>query len=93
MARDEERRTKGIPIRISLSNLRFPGLDGPDLYDRMADHRPHLCGRTAFVTADTSALAPHCIISWLAPRGRFWRILSVPAQVGKLLTRLMPDVT
>jgi two-component system NtrC family sensor kinase len=42
-----------------LCDLRLPGLDGPTLYDWMEEHRPNLCGRTAFMTADTLSPSSH----------------------------------
>ncbi|MCP5153127.1 MAG: PAS domain S-box protein [Ectothiorhodospiraceae bacterium] len=38
---------------VVLSDLRMPGLDGPALYRRLADERPALAARTAFITGDT----------------------------------------
>jgi two-component system NtrC family sensor kinase len=38
---------------VIISDVRMPGVDGPALYTWMAEHRPHLCARTAFATGDT----------------------------------------
>jgi CheY-like chemotaxis protein/two-component sensor histidine kinase len=73
---------------VVLCDLRLPGLDGPALYDWMAEHRPHLCARTAFITGDTlSASAGR----FLARVGR--PILEkpfVPAELQRLLAGLDP---
>jgi CheY-like chemotaxis protein len=42
-----------------LCDLRLPGLDGRALYDWMAEFRPYLCARIAFITADTSSASSH----------------------------------
>ena len=68
----------------------MPGLDGPTLYDWMAEHRPHLCAHTAFITADTLSASSH---RFLARAGR--PILEkpfVPAELRELLAQLLPDV-
>ncbi len=74
---------------VVLCDLRMPGLDGPALYDWMADHRPHLCVRTAFITADTLNVSSH---RFLARAGR--PILEkpfVPTELRQLLAQLLPD--
>jgi PAS domain S-box-containing protein len=38
---------------VIISDVRLPGIDGPALYTWIAEHRPQLCARTAFVTGDT----------------------------------------
>src|SRR5262249_8611812 len=38
---------------LVICDMRLPGIDGPALYAWMAEHRPHLCARTAFITGDT----------------------------------------
>jgi PAS domain S-box-containing protein len=76
---------------VVLCDLRLPGLDGPALYDWMAEHRPHLCGCTAFITADTMSAASG---RFLARAGR--PILEkpfVPAELRKLLAQILPDAT
>jgi PAS domain S-box-containing protein len=75
---------------IVLCDLRLPGLDGPGLYDWMAEHRPHLCARTAFITADTLNVSSH---RFLARAGR--PVLEkpfVPAELRELLAELPPGV-
>ncbi len=72
-----------------LSDLRLPGLDGPALYDWMAEVRPHLCARTAFITADMLSAASH---RFLSRAGR--PILEkpfVPADLRWLLSQLAPN--
>jgi two-component system NtrC family sensor kinase len=72
-----------------LCDLRLPGLDGPALYDWMAEHRPHLCARTAFITADTLSATSH---RFLARAGR--PVLEkpfVPTELQKLIAQLLPD--
>ena len=72
-----------------LCDLRMPGLDGPALYDWMAEARPHLCARTAFITADTLSAASH---RFLSRAGR--PILEkpfVPADLRLLLLQLAPN--
>jgi two-component system NtrC family sensor kinase len=75
---------------VVLCDLRLPGLDGPALYSWMAERRPHLCARTAFITGDTlSASADR----FLARAGR--PILEkpfVPAELRRLLAELVPEV-
>jgi two-component system NtrC family sensor kinase len=71
---------------VVLSDLRMPGLDGPALYAWMAEHRPHLCARTAFITADTLSPSAH---QFLASAGR--PVLEkpfVPAELRQLLVQL-----
>ena len=71
-----------------LCDLRLPGLDGPALYDWMAEHRPHLCARTAFITADTLSATSH---RFLVRAGR--PVLEkpfVPAELQKLIAQLLP---
>jgi PAS domain S-box-containing protein len=38
---------------IVLSDLRMPGVNGPEMYERLREIRPHLLSRVAFVTGDT----------------------------------------
>jgi PAS domain S-box-containing protein len=38
---------------IVLSDLRMPGVSGPEMYERLAEVRPHLLSRIGFVTGDT----------------------------------------
>ena len=38
---------------IVLSDLRMPGVSGPEMYARLGEVRPHLLSRIAFVTGDT----------------------------------------
>jgi two-component system NtrC family sensor kinase len=75
---------------VVLCDLRLPGLDGPALYSWMAERRPHLCARTAFITGDIlSASAGR----FLARAGR--PILEkpfVPAELRRLLAELVPEV-
>jgi len=72
-----------------LCDLRLPGLDGPALYDWMVEVRPHLCARTAFITADMLSAASH---RFLSRAGR--PILEkpfVPADLRQLLSQLAPN--
>ena len=74
---------------VVLCDLRLPGLDGPALYDWIAEHRPHLCSRTAFITADTLGASSR---RFLARAGR--PVLEkpfVPAELRRLLAQLLPD--
>ena len=43
----------GTSFDIVLSDIRMPDCDGPTLYRWIAQHRPDLVGRIAFVTGDT----------------------------------------
>ncbi|TFI59862.1 PAS domain-containing hybrid sensor histidine kinase/response regulator, partial [Sphingomonas parva] len=38
---------------VVLSDLRMPGVNGPEMYERLREIRPHLLSRVAFVTGDT----------------------------------------
>jgi PAS domain S-box-containing protein len=38
---------------VVLSDLRMPGVSGPEMYQRVREIRPHLLSRIAFVTGDT----------------------------------------
>ena len=38
---------------VVLSDLRMPGVNGPEMYARLKEVRPHLLGRIGFVTGDT----------------------------------------
>jgi two-component system NtrC family sensor kinase len=72
-----------------LCDLRLPGLDGPALYDWMAEHRPDLCTRTAFITADTLSPSSH---RFLTRAGR--PVLEkpfLPADLRQLLSQLLRD--
>ena len=74
---------------VLLCDLRLPGLDGPALYDWIAEHRPHLCARTAFITADTLGASSK---RFLARAGR--PVLEkpfAPAELRRLLAQLLPD--
>jgi two-component system NtrC family sensor kinase len=46
-------RLKEKTYDVIISDVRLPGIDGPALYAWIAQHKPELCGRTAFVTGDT----------------------------------------
>ena len=46
-------RLKGRDYDAIICDVRLPGIDGPALYDWIAEHRPYLRVRTAFVTGDT----------------------------------------
>jgi CheY-like chemotaxis protein len=74
---------------VVLCDLRMPGLDGPALYDWMSQHQPHLCARTAFITADTLSVATY---RFLARAGQ--PVLEkpfVPAELRRLLGQLLAD--
>ena len=74
---------------VVLCDLRLPGLDGPGLYDWTTEHRPHLCARTAFITADTLSVSSN---RFLTRAGR--PVLEkpfVPAELRQLLAQLLPD--
>jgi PAS domain S-box-containing protein len=38
---------------VILSDLKMPGVSGPEMYERLREIRPHLLSRIAFVTGDT----------------------------------------
>jgi PAS domain S-box-containing protein len=72
-----------------LCDLRLPGLDGPTLYDWMAEHRPNLCARTAFITADTLSASSHRFLT-RAKRPVLEKPF-LPADLRQLLSQLLPD--
>jgi CheY-like chemotaxis protein len=74
---------------VVLCDLRMPGLDGPALYDWMAEHRPHLCARTAFITADTLSASSHRFLA-RAGRPALEKPL-VPTELRQLLVQLLAD--
>jgi CheY-like chemotaxis protein len=68
-------------------DVRLPGIDGPALYAWMADHVPHLCGRTAFVSGDTLG---HASESFLAQvRRPLLEKPFLPADVRRLIDELL----
>ncbi|HME20649.1 MAG TPA: PAS domain S-box protein [Acetobacteraceae bacterium] len=72
-----------------LCDVRMPEVDGPVLFAWLSEHRPHLCGRMAFVTGDTLGAAAG---GFLARAGR--PILEkpfVPAELHRLMAELVPD--
>jgi two-component system NtrC family sensor kinase len=75
-----------------LCDLRLPGLDGPTLYDWMAEHRPNLCARTAFITADTLSPSSHRFLT-RAKRPVLEKPF-LPADLRQLLSQLLqpPEV-
>jgi two-component system NtrC family sensor kinase len=73
---------------VVLCDLRLPGLDGPALYDWMAEHRPHLCARTAFITADTMSAASGRFLA--RARQPILEKPFVPTELGELLADLLP---
>jgi PAS domain S-box-containing protein len=42
-----------VDFDVVLSDLRMPGVSGPEMYERVREIRPHLLSRIAFVTGDT----------------------------------------
>jgi PAS domain S-box-containing protein len=42
---------------VVLSDLRMPGVSGPEMFERLREIRPHLLSRIAFVTGDTLGAA------------------------------------
>ncbi len=71
-----------------LCDVRMPGMDGPALFTWLAEHKPHLCARTAFVTGDTLGATA---VGFLANAGR--PILEkpfVPAELRRLIAELGP---
>jgi two-component system NtrC family sensor kinase len=71
---------------VVFSDLRMPGLDGPALYAWMAEHRPHLCARTAFITADTLSPSSHRFLAG-AERPVLEKPFT-PAELRQLLAQL-----
>jgi two-component system NtrC family sensor kinase len=72
-----------------LCDLRLPGLDGPTFYDWMAENRPNLCGRTAFITADTLSPSSHRFLT--RARRPVLEKPFLPADLRHLLSQLLPD--
>ena len=71
---------------VVLCDLRMPDMDGPALFAWMADAKPHLTTRTAFVTGDTLGLAAG---AFLAKSGR--PVLEkpfLPAELRRLIVEL-----
>lgn len=72
-----------------LCDVRMPDIDGPALFAWMAEHKPHLCGRTAFVTGDTLGAAA---AGFLSRSGRpTLEKPFVPAELRRLIAELTPD--
>ncbi len=46
-------RIAGSDYDLILTDLRMPKMDGPDLYRKLEERYPHLCGRVVVVTGDT----------------------------------------
>jgi CheY-like chemotaxis protein len=38
---------------VVLSDLRMPGVSGPEMYERLRERRPNMLSKIAFVTGDT----------------------------------------
>lgn len=71
---------------VVLCDLRMPGLDGPGLYAWMTEHRPHLCARTGFITADT--LSPSSYKFLGDSRRPILEKPFVPSELRQLLAKL-----
>jgi two-component system NtrC family sensor kinase len=72
-----------------LCDLRLPGLDGPALFDWMATHRPTLCARTAFITADTLSPSSHRFLT--RARRPVLEKPFIPADLKRLMSDLLSN--
>jgi PAS domain S-box-containing protein len=75
---------------LVVSDVRLPGIDGPALYAWIAQHRPHLCARTAFVTGDTLGQASERFLT--DARRPLLEKPFLPADVRRLIDELLTDV-
>jgi PAS domain S-box-containing protein len=75
---------------LVVSDVRLPGIDGPALYAWIAQHRPHLCARTAFVTGDTLGQASERFLT--DARRPLLEKPFLPADVWRLIDELLTDL-
>lgn len=73
---------------VIICDVRLPSIDGPALYGWMAQHRPHLCGRTAFVTGDTLGQASERFL--VQARRPLLEKPFLPDDVRRLINDLLP---
>ena len=80
-------RIKAQDFDAIICDVRLPDIDGPALYAWMAEHRPRLCARVAFVTGDTLG---HASESFLARARRpLLEKPFLPADVRRLIDELL----
>ena len=76
---------------IVLSDLRMPGLDGPNLYKVLQERHPAMCERIAFVTGDT--MSPK-VSRFLATSGRPYIEKPItPGEVRELVSTIVKQTT
>jgi CheY-like chemotaxis protein len=80
-------RLKGRDYDAIICDVRLPGIDGPALYAWIAQHRPHLGARTAFVTGDTLGQASERFLAQ-AQRPLLEKPF-LPADVRRLIDELL----
>jgi PAS domain S-box-containing protein len=81
-------RLKARGYDLIISDVRLPGIDGPALYAWIAEHRPELCSRIAFVTGDTLGQASERFLS--EARRPLLEKPFLPADVRRLVDELLP---
>jgi two-component system NtrC family sensor kinase len=81
-------RLKARGYDLIISDVRLPGIDGPALYAWIAEHRPQLCARIAFVTGDTLGQASERFLS--EARRPLLEKPFLPADVRRLVDELLP---
>ncbi len=80
-------RLKSRGYDVIISDVRLPGIDGPALYAWMAQHKPQLCARTAFVTGDTLGQASERFLA--EARRPLLEKPFLPADVRRLIEDLL----
>jgi two-component system NtrC family sensor kinase len=70
-----------------ICDVRLPDIDGPALYGWIAEHRPRLCGRIAFVTGDTLGHASERFLADV--RRPLLEKPFLPADVRRLIEELL----
>ncbi len=80
-------RLEGQGYDVIICDMRLPGIDGPALYAWIAERRPHLCARTAFVTGDTLGQASERFLARV--RRPLLEKPFLPSDVARLIDQLL----